>query len=568
MKETERKPGAEVLPEQNQQSREDPVEAAEKIASLTHQLDQDTVREIKSSLELLQKKGPSGEEIERAEEAGKKLEREIDHLTQEFLSEIVKSSPEHLRHTINEHASFLATLENPVPEDLAKEYSLDPETAQAYFKLAQTFGKSAEGPGKENVAASTGKETGASKSGQQISEALKAKIAELNEAERRGEPEEVLEAKLKEVRNLESEKAKEVPAIKKPEAILRKFNLDNRNFIQKLPENAWKFFKDKILKPPAFVLEAFVGKISHKALKSVESAHRKFGFVGSRIGILFNSALIDREKTGWLRYGTSLEGLQIKYDEQEAGIKEFESELGELDNQEKEMEEEGELTAGIKLKIENARAKIRTRIEQAGNKRDSLGNRLKETRDRIKIYESSREAMVKELLERIEPNLSPLLERSEKLEEKKETLDSEIADFSSLVNEKQAKLDEILQKMKKYPNLKSALKHRRDKMQKEIKGAKKIIAVRGAEARDADRELSRVNERANPWQEMRSQFTGITNPGLAEALKSLREAKNAISQLNKGGDEYERVEAQYKRAKAEYEAKYEAAIKSKEGNKS
>lgn len=362
---------------------------------------------------------------------------------------------------------------------------------------------------------------------EQISEEIQNKREEIKEAEANDNEEQVLmlEDQLRALERKESESAKETHGEdgeerknvedregvteSKPEAMLRELSLDNRNFVQKLPEKSWDFLKRSILKPPIFAVKAFKQKIEHKLLKDSGEVERNYGFVGSRIGVLFNSLVIDREKTGWIRHGTSLEGLQSKYDQHEEEMKELKNSVAEIDNQEKEMEAEGVLTSAMKLKLENTRQKIGEKIEKQKDKLEVLGNRLEEANNRIKIYEAKREQITQGLLERVDARLTPLLERAENLEGDKEKLESDISDFSSFVEEKEGKLEEIAQKISKYPHLKKPLVLRKKKMEEVLKKAKRSIKEKSAEAVRIDKSLSLLNERANPWVEMKSKFENI-----------------------------------------------------------
>ena len=565
---------------------------------------------LKKRLESL---GGTEDDLRKVEEAREKLEKKFQQQKDVFLQEFVHQSPDEMRHTINEHASFLATIPNSTSEDLEREFALDPETAELYFQLAKTFREpteptepteTAKEGQKQDEESSEDKEVDGMKVGslvkmsfwkeprrvveviipetpggssyvvvegmakpiitsdletvlpkedtenklKKVKEQLQAKIDELNKAEEAGESDKILEAKLKEVRELENQKdrlenpdkksepedAQEnqdnsqetVKVVKTPEQILKEISLDNRNLIQKLPENTWKFFRDKILRTPAFVLKAFARKIGHKFLKNVGEVHRRYGFVGSRIGVLYNSALVDREKTGWVRYGTSLEGLQNKYSQNEELISEIKGSLEELKSEEEEIEE-GALKPAILLKIKHTQERLNAKMKKALDKRQSLGNRLEEAKARVGIHEARRSVMVKELLEKIEPNIEPLLKDIEALKVEREKLSDAISKYSDKLDEEQAKLKETLEKMKKFPRLKSFLKDKKKVHESKIKRISGLTRETQSQATDIDQRLSNLNERANPWIEMRDKFKRIIGEGLdSETSGEEKETEN------------------------------------------
>lgn len=461
----------------------------------------------------VEKLGGDPEELKPANE---KFTSGIESAGEEFLNEVLKTGPDELRQIVNEHAAYLATLppKERSPKALSQYYAIDPETAEAYFKLAQTFAPQTGGKPKEGHQGETGTSwaipehlapKGAEIKEEYISPAETSRLVTMAEREKA-----VLEQPAEVVRTEEiAETETAQPKAEIPKSVLSQLSPDNRNLIQRLPENVWHFLRDKILKPPAFVAQLIGSRISHKAMKDAGEVHRRYGFVGSRIGILFNSTLIDREKTGWIRYGTTAEGLTKKIEASDFQVRALKEEIGDLNAEEKALKEGGGLSLTEQTRFANAREKIERKLSAIEHRREVLGHRLAEVQSRIGRYEARRAGAVESLIKRVESRLNPILERSEQLKADRQKLEAEIAEFSKLVEVKKAKLEELQAKMAKSRALKSALKERKRDLTATIKKAGKLIAERQSQMRETDRQLGLLQERANPYIEMRDQFNAV-----------------------------------------------------------
>lgn len=296
------------------------------------------------------------------------------------------------------------------------------------------------------------------------------------------------------------------PTAEIPKVVLNQFSPDNRNLIQKLPEKSWQLLREKILKTPIFLTKIFTGRIAHKALKDTGEVHRRYGFIGSRIGVLFNSVLIDRQKSGWIRHGTSLEGLQGKFDKADSIVAEYESQIAELDRQERELAETAGVSSSEKLKFEHAREKIRQKIYKARNRREAFRHRTEEVGVRINRYEARRQVIAENLSRRVESRLNPLNQRTEKINVAKGKLEAEVQELEMILADKKARFEDLRNRMSESPNLRRVLKSRSRELAALIKKAEKMVADRQAKIRNFDRQTSLLNERINPYKEMQSGF--------------------------------------------------------------
>lgn len=480
-------------------------------------------------------------------DADQKLSAGMETAKNDFLREFVDAAPDVLRARVNEVASLLATINNPSAKDLEREFALDPETAKVYFTLASAFNSVSEKTRAENIENSKEEITPGSlvtrhgwsepgkvwkiENGQAFIEGV-ANSVPLNDLslfeEKIAEPEtqpvndstplETVEVKNpteQESQNREVTIESETPPVVEtknaeiPKSVLKQLSPDNRNLIQKLPEKTWNFLRDKILTPPIFATKLIASRISHKALRDAGEVHLRYGFIGSRVGTLFNSVLIDREKTGWIRYGTTLEGIQQKFDKTDEIAKEYESQIAELDRQERELSAQGTLSSSERLKIEHVRERINRKLEQARNKRNALSHRSEEVGARISRYENRRQVISENLIKRVESRLKPLESRMEKIKSAKQKLEAETQELKRAVEERQARLEDLKARMSANPNLKSVLKPRSKEISAIMKKAEKLIEYRQTKIRDFDRQISFLVERLNPYDEMRSKFQGF-----------------------------------------------------------
>ncbi len=480
-------------------------------------------------------------------DADRKLSAGMETAKNDFLREFVDAAPDVLRARVNEVASLLATINEPSAKDLEREFALDPETAKVYFTLASAFNSVSEKTRAENIENSKEEITPGSlvtrhgwsepgkvwkiENGQAFIEGV-ANSVPLNDLslfeEKIAEPEtqpvndstplETVEVKNpteQESQNREVTIESETPPVVEtknaeiPKSVLKQLSPDNRNLIQKLPEKTWNFLRDKILTPPIFATKLIASRISHKALRDAGEVHLRYGFIGSRVGTLFNSVLIDREKTGWIRYGTTLEGIQQKFDKTDEIAKEYESQIAELDRQERELSAQGTLSSSERLKIEHVRERINRKLEQARNKRNALSHRSEEVGARISRYENRRQVISENLIKRVESRLKPLESRMEKIKSAKQKLEAETQELKRAVEERQARLEDLKARMSANPNLKSVLKPRSKEISAIMKKAEKLIEYRQTKIRDFDRQISFLVERLNPYDEMRSKFQGF-----------------------------------------------------------
>lgn len=480
-------------------------------------------------------------------DADQKLSAGMETAKNDFLREFVDAAPDVLRARVNEVASLLATINNPSAKDLEREFALDPETAKVYFTLASAFNSVSEKTRAENIENSKEEITPGSlvtrhgwsepgkvwkiENGQAFIEGVTNSVP-LNDLslfeEKIAEPEtqpvndstplETVEVKNpteQESQNREVTIESETPPVVEtknaeiPKSVLKQLSPDNRNLIQKLPEKTWNFLRDKILTPPIFATKLITSRISHKALRDAGEVHLRYGFIGSRVGTLFNSVLIDREKTGWIRYGTTLEGIQQKFDKTDEIAKEYESQIAELDRQERELSAQGTLSSSERLKIEHVRERINRKLEQVRNKRNALSHRSEEVGARISRYENRRQVISENLIKRVESRLKPLESRMEKIKSAKQKLEAETQELKRAVEERQARLEDLKARMSANPNLKSVLKPRSKEISAIMKKAEKLIEYRQTKIRDFDRQISFLVERLNPYDEMRSKFQGF-----------------------------------------------------------
>lgn len=480
-------------------------------------------------------------------DADQKLSAGMETAKNDFLKEFVDAAPDVLRARVNEVASLLATINEPSAKDLEREFALDPETAKVYFTLASAFNSVSEKTRAENIENSKEEITPGSlvtrhgwsepgkvwkiENGQAFIEGV-ANSVPLNDLslfeEKIAEPEtqpvndstplETVEVKNpteQESQNGEVKIESETPPVVEtknaeiPKSVLKQLSPDNRNLIQKLPEKTWNFLRDKILTPPIFATKLIASRISHKALRDAGEVHLRYGFIGSRVGTLFNSVLIDREKTGWIRYGTTLEGIQQKFDKTDEIAKEYESQIAELDRQERELSAQGTLSSSERLKIEHVRERINRKLEQARNKRNTLSHRSEEVGARISRYENRRQVISENLIKRVESRLKPLESRMEKIKSAKQKLEAETQELKRAVEERQARLEDLKARMSANPNLKSVLKPRSKEISAIMRKAEKLIEYRQTKIRDFDRQISFLVERLNPYDEMRSKFQGF-----------------------------------------------------------
>lgn len=480
-------------------------------------------------------------------DADQKLSAGMETAKNDFLREFVDAAPDVLRARVNEVASLLATINNPSAKDLEREFALDPETAKVYFTLASAFNSVSEKTRAENIENSKEEITPGSlvtrhgwsepgkvwkiENGQAFIEGV-ANSVPLDDLslfeEKIAEPEtqpvndstplETVEVKNpteQESQNGEVKIESETPPVVEtknaeiPKSVLKQLSPDNRNLIQKLPEKTWNFLRDKILTPPIFATKLIASRISHKALRDAGEVHLRYGFIGSRVGTLFNSVLIDREKTGWIRYGTTLEGIQQKFDKTDEIAKEYESQIAELDRQERELSAQGTLSSSERLKIEHVRERINRKLEQVRNKRNALSHRSEEVGARISRYENRRQVISENLIKRVESRLKPLESRMEKIKSAKQKLEAETQELKRAVEERQARLEDLKARMSANPNLKSVLKPRSKEISAIMKKAEKLIEYRQTKIRDFDRQISFLVERLNPYDEMRSKFQGF-----------------------------------------------------------
>lgn len=480
-------------------------------------------------------------------DADQKLSAGMETAKNDFLREFVDAAPDVLRARVNEVASLLATINEPSAKDLEREFALDPETAKVYFTLASAFNSVSEKTKSENIENSKEEITPGSlvtrhgwsepgkvwkiENGQAFIEGV-ANSVPLNDLslfeEKIAEPEtqpvndstplETVEVKNpteQEFQNREVTIESETPPVVEtknaeiPKSVLKQLSPDNRNLIQKLPEKTWNFLRDKILTPPIFATKLIASRISHKALRDAGEVHLRYGFIGSRVGTLFNSVLIDREKTGWIRYGTTLEGIQQKFDKTDEIAKEYESQIAELDRQERELSAQGTLSSSERLKIEHVRERINRKLEQVRNKRNALSHRSEEVGARISRYENRRQVISENLIKRVESRLKPLESRMEKIKSAKQKLEAETQELKRAVEERQARLEDLKARMSANPNLKSVLKPRSKEISAIMKKAEKLIEYRQTKIRDFDRQISFLVERLNPYDEMRSKFQGF-----------------------------------------------------------
>lgn len=483
-------------------------------------------------------------------DADQKLSAGMETAKNDFLREFVDAAPDVLRARVNEAASLLATINNPSAKDLEREFALDPETAKVYFTLASAFNSVSEKTRAENIENYKEEITPGSlvtrhgwsepgkvwkiENGQAFIEGV-ANSVPLNDLslfeEKIAEPEtqpvnDSTPLEMAEVKNptkpesettefsVESEtpltvETRETRNVEIPKSVLKQLSPDNRNLIQKLPEKSWNFLRDKILTPPIFATKLVASRISHKAKKDAGEVHLRYGFIGSRVGTLFNSILIDRQKTGWIRYGTTLEGISQKIDRAGEIVKEYESQIAELDKQEGELSAQGTLSSSERLKIEHVRERINRKLEQARNQRDAFSHRSEEVSARISRYESRRQAISENLIKRVESRLKPIGSRMEKIKSAKQKLEAETQELRQAVEERQARLEDLRARMSANPNLKSVLKSRIRETSAIIKKAEKLIEYRQAKTRDFDRQISLLAERLNPYDEMRSKFQGF-----------------------------------------------------------
>ncbi|WKZ26425.1 MAG: hypothetical protein QY304_03470 [Candidatus Paceibacterota bacterium] len=480
-------------------------------------------------------------------DADQKLSAGMEAAKNDFLREFVDAAPDVLRARVNEVASLLATINEPSAKDLEREFALDPETAKVYFTLASAFNSVSEKTRAENIENSKEEITPGSlvtrqgwsepgkvwkiENGQAFIEGV-ANSVPLDDLslfeEKIAEPEtqpvndstplETVEVKNpteQEFQNREVTIESETPPVVEtknaeiPKSVLKQLSPDNRNLIQKLPEKTWNFLRDKILTPPIFATKLIASRISHKALRDAGEVHLRYGFIGSRVGTLFNSVLIDREKTGWIRYGTTLEGIQQKFDKTDEIAKEYESQIAELDRQERELSAQGTLSSSERLKIEHVRERINRKLEQVRNKRNALSHRSEEVGARISRYENRRQVISENLIKRVESRLKPLESRMEKIKSAKQKLEAETQELKRAVEERQARLEDLKARMSANPNLKSVLKPRSKEISAIMKKAEKLIEYRQTKIRDFDRQISFLVERLNPYDEMRSKFQGF-----------------------------------------------------------
>lgn len=480
-------------------------------------------------------------------DADQKLSAGMETAKNDFLKEFVDAAPDVLRARVNEVASLLATINEPSAKDLEREFALDPETAKVYFTLASAFNSVSEKTRAENIENSKEEITPGSlvtrhgwsepgkvwkiENGQAFIEGV-ANSVPLDDLslfeEKIAEPEtqpvndstplETVEVKNpteQEFQNREVTIESETPPVVEtknaeiPKSVLKQLSPDNRNLIQKLPEKTWNFLRDKILTPPIFATKLIASRISHKALRDAGEVHLRYGFIGSRVGTLFNSVLIDREKTGWIRYGTTLEGIQQKFDKTDEIAKEYESQIAELDRQERELSAQGTLSSSERLKIEHVRERINRKLEQVRNKRNALSHRSEEVGARISRYENRRQVISENLIKRVESRLKPLESRMEKIKSAKQKLEAETQELKRAVEERQARLEDLKARMSANPNLKSVLKPRSKEISAIMKKAEKLIEYRQTKIRDFDRQISFLVERLNPYDEMRSKFQGF-----------------------------------------------------------
>lgn len=498
------------------------IERSARLALDTiERVDVDTSDEISRGESRVKALGGNSEDIREARE---KLLRGVAEAKEDFMLEFLDINPGDLRSRVAKVTNFLSENKHATVGHVSTRFSLEPKIAQLYFTLAQSFGDVF----KKQEAQDT--ETTKPKP-EKVQETPPGKVKTedpKNEKSTSKERETPPEGSAEGESGVKPESGESSAENKRNPEILKHFNLDNRNFIQKLPERTWVFFRDTMLMPPAFVVRSFAGRVHTETMKTVEGLERTFGSPGNKIGILFNSLLIDRQKTGWIRYNSSLEGLQVKYDSAEEEIKELQGTLIELDAQEKDMQEEGSLTAGVKLKIENAREKLKDKIRRIEGKKKELKHRLEETQARIKRYEDRRSVMAQELLRRLQPKMVFLVEVRDKLMSDKKALESELEAFDTVIKDKQEKIIELVKKIENNPRLKKMLGDRRKRMTESINNATSVLKERFRALQEVERRLGNVNERLNPWLEMKEQFEKISS-GETDSISENEESISNVS---------------------------------------
>jgi hypothetical protein len=152
MTEEVKNPGAEVkreslnaseknLEQRLRNSEEAGKEVPAMVSNLVRETDKSVKTEIEVSRKRLEEAGSTPDVLIQADQAGDRLQEYVKREKANLLSEVVNAAPDVLRHRVNEAASFLLSKDSPSPQALEEEFTLDPETAQAYYDLAQSFGE-------------------------------------------------------------------------------------------------------------------------------------------------------------------------------------------------------------------------------------------------------------------------------------------------------------------------------------------------------------------------------------------------------------------------------------------
>jgi len=294
-----------------------------------------------------------------------------------------------------------------------------------------------------------------------------------------------------------------------PSEIFKLKSPDLRNRFQKLADGVKRFIVKNIWNPPVFIMKALFGKAEQKVLLAKEKIMRLEP--GYRIGALFNTALMARQESGWLREKGSLVDLSARYEAGQKEIDALQAHLNERENEILKQENEyGPLSDADHLRLGIEKTRFERQLNNAISRQDVVRSKLETASNIHKIHENTRKVLANELIDKLDLNIKPYEARLESFKSKREKLTNVIKQFSDVVAEKENKLQELDKETEDDPLSKITYKLFRKNIVSTLKRGREKIADVESERRDIDNRMTLINERLQPWLDMRNKYAALT----------------------------------------------------------
>jgi hypothetical protein len=316
------------------------------------------------------------------------------------------------------------------------------------------------------------------------------------EAEPVPEPEQKVEPEPKpeaEKAQEKKEKTKEKEKNKAPGA---------RTIFEKLGDRAKNFLVRNVWSRPKFVLEAFAKTVAHKTVTAAEKVER-LKFTGYRIGALYNSVMLRRAESGFIRSNNSLTNLAAAKEEAKSRIDSLRDHLARREEMIKRHEAEHPLVESEKVQLEVEKRRIEERIRKAEVAQKDAEARLNITQEKAGFHERRQKELVDDLSGKIDRRLDDSNRRKETLERKKAELDRAEEQFKDKIAGWSEELSEF------GADLPKIIRHRLNDYMEQAQDALSVVHQERARI---ERDLINVDERLRPWVTMRDKFNALLKP--------------------------------------------------------